>query len=66
MKWRQLGEYYWSTEEGYKITKYRKGDEWKFSSFKAKGCFDYEMIGSLHNSIEEAKQICEKKMNENI
>lgn len=66
MKWKRLGEYYWSTEEGYKITKFRKGDEWKYSSFNVKGYFDYKLIGSLHNNITEAKEACEKYKTEKL
>lgn len=59
MQFKQLGAYYWASEEGYKITKFRKGDDWKYSSFKTISYLDYEMIGSLHDNLEEAISACE-------
>lgn len=60
MQFKQLGAYYWASEEGYKITKFRKGDAWKYSSFKTISYLDYEIIGSLHDSLEEAIKACEE------
>lgn len=65
MNWTKAGKYHLLSDKGYKVAKFKVGDDWKYRAFTPKDDFDYQTIGTVFNSGKEAYEACEEYENAN-
>ncbi|QQP86924.1 hypothetical protein [Entomomonas asaccharolytica] len=63
MNWQRASKYHMVSDIGYKIAKFKVGDDWKYRAFTPKDDFDYQPI-ELFDDPELAKKACEEHFNE--
>ncbi|UYZ83182.1 hypothetical protein MTZ49_11295 [Entomomonas sp. E2T0] len=66
MKWAEVSDYHLVSDKGYKVAKFKAGDDWKYRAFTSKkGDIDYQPIGSLFDCNKKAREAYEEHENAN-